>query len=189
MCLIESIIVSIISNYTAMKYKIFILSIFLYSFQFMFTQEAQTVKKLDLKKYMGLWYEIARYDNWFEKDLVGVTAEYSIIGDNKIQVINSGYKYNLNGKLKKSVGKAKQPDRKEPGKLKVSFFLWFYGDYNILKLEEINYSYALIGSNDKSYLWILSRTPKLNKSTLDEILRYAEKIGYDTSKLYYTPQK
>ncbi|MGL5786780.1 MAG: lipocalin family protein [Bacteroidales bacterium] len=172
-----------------MAEKIITIIILIISSQNMYTQETKTISKLNLKRYMGLWYEIARYDNWFEKDLVGVTAEYTIMSNNRIQVINSGHKYELNGQLKKSVGKAKQPDPNKPGELKVSFFLWFYGDYNILMLDEENYSYALVGSNEKKYLWILSRTPQLPKNTLDEILKYAEALGYNTSKLYYTPQK
>lgn len=147
-----------------------------------------TVKDLDLKRYMGLWYEIARFENRFEKDLVAVTARYSFMPDGKIEVINSGRLKTLNGVLKSSKGKAKQPDPKRPGELKVSFFLWFYADYDILLLDQKNYSYALIGSNSDKYLWILSRTPRIDDGTLNFILNYARKLGYDTSKLYYTPQ-
>lgn len=147
-----------------------------------------TVKDLDLKRYMGLWYEIARFENRFEKDLVAVTARYTFMPDGKIEVINSGRVKTLNGVLKSSKGKAKQPDPKRPGELKVSFFLWFYADYDILLLDQKNYSYALIGSNSDKYLWILSRTPRIDDGTLNFILNYARKLGYDTSKLYYTPQ-
>lgn len=147
-----------------------------------------TVKDLDLKRYMGLWYEIARFENRFEKDLVAVTARYTFMPDGKIEVINSGRLKTLNGVLKSSKGKAKQPDPKRPGELKVSFFLWFYADYDILLLDQKNYSYALIGSNSDKYLWILSRTPRIDDGTLNFILNYARKLGYDTSKLYYTPQ-
>ncbi|HAC20727.1 MAG TPA: lipocalin [Porphyromonadaceae bacterium] len=147
-----------------------------------------TVKKVDLEKYMGKWYEIARYDHSFERDLVGVTATYSLLPNNRIRVVNEGYKHTLNGSLKSAVGKAKVPDMNEPGKLKVSFFLWFYSDYYILELAE-DYSYALIGSSSDNYLWILSRTPVLPEVTLKQILDKAQKRGYDTEKLIFVKQQ
>lgn len=147
-----------------------------------------TVKKVDLEKYMGKWYEIARYDHSFERDLVGVTATYSLLPNNRIRVVNEGHKYTLNGSLKSAVGKAKVPDMNEPGKLKVSFFLWFYSDYYILELAE-DYSYALIGSSSDNYLWILSRTPVLPEVTLKQILDKAQKRGYDTEKLIFVKQQ
>lgn len=147
-----------------------------------------TVKKVDLEKYMGKWYEIARYDHSFERDLVGVTATYSLLPNNRIRVVNEGYKHTLNGSLKSAVGKAKVPDMNEPGKLKVSFFLWFYSDYYILELAE-DYSYALIGSSSDNYLWILSRTPILPEVTLKRILDKAQKRGYDTEKLIFVKQQ
>lgn len=147
-----------------------------------------TVKKVDLEKYMGKWYEIARYDHSFERDLVGVTATYSLLPNKRIRVVNEGYKHTLNGSLKSAVGKAKVPDMNEPGKLKVSFFLWFYSDYYILELAE-DYSYALIGSSSDNYLWILSRTPVLPEVTLKQILDKAQKRGYDTEKLIFVKQQ
>lgn len=86
-----------------------------------------TVKKLNLERYMGKWYEIARFDHCFERNLVGVTATYSYRDDGKIKVVNASYKNSLDGKYNEAVGKAKQPNpEKEPGKLKVSFFWIFY---------------------------------------------------------------
>ncbi|MFW6259609.1 MAG: lipocalin family protein, partial [Tangfeifania sp.] len=143
-----------------------------------------TVQELDLKRYMGKWYEIARFDHRFERNLVGVTATYSLRDDGKIKVVNAGYKKSLDGKYKETVGKAKQPNPEEPGKLKVSFFLFFYADYFILELDE-EYQWALIGSSSDKYLWILSRTPQLEQETLDHILSLAEERGYDTSRLIW----
>ena len=146
-----------------------------------------TVKELDLERYMGKWYEIARFDHRFERNLVGVTATYSLRNDGKITVINAGYKNSFDGKYKKSKGKAKQPNPEEPGKLKVSFFLFFYADYFILELDE-NYQWALIGSSSDKYLWILSRTPQLSPEMLDIILGKAKERGYDTRRLIWVPQ-
>ncbi len=150
--------------------------------------DKRTVEKVDIQRYMGKWYEIARYDHSFERNLEGVTATYRLKSNGMIEVINSGYINSLSGKFSKAVGKAKIPNPKEPGKLKVSFFLWFYSDYFILELDEVNYSYALIGSSSDNYLWILSRTPQLPKATLDRILEKASTRGYDVSKLIYVKQ-
>jgi len=147
-----------------------------------------TVKQLDLERYMGTWYEIARFNHSFERNLEGVTATYKLRPDGKITVINQGYKNTLNGKLSRAKGKAKQPNPDEPGKLKVSFFLFFYADYYILELDE-NYRWVLIGSSTDKYLWILSRTPELDKKTLNYIIGKAKQRGYDTSKLIWVKQK
>ena len=144
-----------------------------------------TVKKLDIPRFMGKWYEKARYEHTFEKGMTHVTAEYSLKPDGKIQVINKGIK---NGKAKEIVGKAKQPNPIEyPGRLKVSFFLWFYSDYYVLELDN-DYQYAIIGSSSDKYLWILSRTPELPKETLDKLLANIKQRGYDLSRLIFVEQ-
>ena len=147
-----------------------------------------TVKELDLNRYMGTWFEIARYDHSFEKGLVGVTATYTLRPDGKITVLNQGYKNSLSGKHSIAKGKAKLPDVDEPGKLKVSFFLFFYADYNILELDK-NYQWVLIGSSTNKYLWILSRTPKMEPDAYNKIIGLAKKRGYDTDKLILVEQK
>ena len=144
-----------------------------------------TVKQLDLKRFMGKWYEIARYEHTFEKGMTYVTAEYSLLPDGKIRVINRGMK---NGKPKEIIGKARQPDPIEhPGRLEVSFFLWFYADYYILELDK-DYQHAIIGSNTDKYLWILSRSPEIPKDTLDKLLTNIRQRGYDLSKLVFVKQ-
>lgn len=149
----------------------------------------ETVKYLDLHKYMGQWYEIARFNHSFERHLVGVKAMYSLLEDGRIRVVNSGYKNTFNGRFKEIKGKAKLPDPNEPGKLKVSFFLWFYSDYFIMELDELHYKYALVGSKSDKFLWILSRTPSLPEKTLNYLLERARTRGYDTSQLIWVPQK
>ena len=147
-----------------------------------------TVKELDLNRYLGTWYEIARFPHSFEKNLVGVTATYSLRDDGKIRVLNQGYKNTLNGELSVAEGKAKIPDPSEPGKLKVSFFWIFYGDYNVLELDE-NYQYVMIGSSTDKYFWILSRTPQMSPETYEMLLDKARKRGYNLDKLVKVPQK
>ena len=146
-----------------------------------------TVKVLDLNRYLGTWYEIARFPHSFEKNLVGVTATYSLRDDGKTKVLNSGYKNTLDGELSIAEGKAKIPNPNEPGKLKVSFFWIFYADYFVLELDE-NYQYVMIGSSSPKYFWILSRTPQMETDIYEKLLEKAQKRGYNLEKLYKVPQ-
>lgn len=147
-----------------------------------------TIKDFDINRYLGLWFEIGRFDHSFERGMVGVTAMYSLNEDGTIKVVNSGYKDSFQGKFKRAIGKAKPADKNNPAKLKVSFFLWFYGEYNILELDKENYSYALIGSSSDKYLWILSRSPKLSDDVLEFLIKRAKERGYDTSKIIWVDQ-
>lgn len=146
--------------------------------------QQKTVGQLDVRRYMGLWYEIARYDHRFERGMSDVTAEYTLRENGMISVVNSGMK---DGKRHVARGKAKMPDKSQPGRLKVSFFLWFYSDYYILELAE-DYSYVLIGSSSDKYLWILSRTSQLGETSKNFLLSRAQQRGYDTSKLLWVEQ-
>ena len=143
-----------------------------------------TVTSLDVERYMGRWYEIARFDHSFERHMEYCKAQYTLLPDGKILVENSGVD-SRNGKFRIADGKAKLGDH--PGQLRVSFFLFFYSDYNILALDK-NYEWALIGSKSPKYLWILSRTQKLPEVVLNEILATAQNRGYDTSKLIMVQQ-
>jgi apolipoprotein D and lipocalin family protein len=147
-----------------------------------------TVKELDLNRYLGTWYEIARFPHSFEKNLVGVTATYSLRDDGLIQVLNQGYKKTLNGELSKAIGKAKIPDPLKPANLKVSFFWIFYAEYNVLELDE-NYQWAMIGSSSPKYFWILSRSPQMSPEVYEMLLEKARKRGYNLEKLEKVPQK
>jgi lipocalin len=146
-----------------------------------------TNKEFELDKYLGTWYEIARFPHSFEKDLVGVTATYSLGKNGRINVLNQGYKKSFHGEQKSAYGKAKVTNI--TGKLKVSFFLFFYAEYNILELDSLNYHWALIGSSTPDYLWILSRSPHMEKGLYDELRRKAQERGYVISKLLLVPQK
>ena len=141
------------------------------------------IASLDLSKYLGDWYEIARFDHSFERGLDFCKANYALREDGKIAVTNTGIK---EGKNKTSNGKAKTTDT--PALLRVSFFGPFYSDYRVMMLDA-NYQWALIGSKSAKYLWMLSRTPELPKETLDTILAEAQRRGYDTSKLIWVKQK
>ena len=142
--------------------------------------ENTPVASLKLSRFLGTWYEIARFDHSFERGMDHVTAEYVLRDDGKIDVLNSGMK---NGKHKTAKGKAKQPDpTNEPALLKVSFFLFFYSDYRVLMIDD-DYSVALVGSSSDKYLWILSRTPDLPENIRQSVLTEARRRGYDVSRL------
>ena len=146
-----------------------------------------TVKDFNLQRYLGKWYEIARYDHRFERGLEGVTAVYSMRPDGKVKVLNCGHKQRLQGPQTCTTGKAYLPEKGGTGRLRVAFFLFFYSDYNIMELDK-DYGWSLVGSSTDKYLWILSRTPHLSTDTLYYILSRAQARGYDTSKLIYVQQ-
>ncbi|MGQ1787583.1 MULTISPECIES: lipocalin family protein [unclassified Saccharicrinis] len=153
------------------------------------TIDNSAVKEFEVEKYLGTWYEIARYDHPFERKLVGVSANYTKKGKRKLRVLNSGYKKSLSGKFKQAKGKAKIPrPKKAPAELKVSFFACFYADYFVMELDK-DYQWAVVGSNTDEYLWILSRSPKMEASLYNELLDKIKKRGYDVSLLMKVPQK
>ncbi len=144
------------------------------------------VKPFDGQRYLGKWYEIARLDHSFERGLSQVTADYSMREDGGIKVINRGYK-DENKEWKESEGKAYFVGAKDEGYLKVSFFGPFYGSYIVFDLAP-DYGYSLVSGPDKSYLWILSRTPHMDAATQKRLVDKAQALGYDTAKLIFVKQ-
>lgn len=146
------------------------------------------VANFDASRYMGKWYEIARLDHSFERGLTQVTAEYSLQGDGGVKVVNRGYKA-ADGKWEAAEGKAAFVEQPNVGYLKVSFFGPFYGSYIVFDLDQQNYSYSLISGPDKSYLWLLSRTPAMDQATKKRLVDKAQALGFDTAKLIYVDQQ
>lgn len=145
-----------------------------------------TIRNLDLSRYLGTWYEIARFDHSFERGMDNVTAEYLLRDDGMVDVINSGWK---NGKYKVANGKARQPDpAADPAHLEVSFFLFFFSDYNVMMLDN-DYQIALVGSKSPKYLWILSRVPMPSDEVIASVVEEAEGRGYDISQLIWVNQE
>ena len=143
------------------------------------------VKDFELDRYLGEWYEIARYDHSFERGMDNTKAQYALKDDGNVSVLNSGWK---DGEFKTAEGKAKYPDpEQKPGALKVSFFLFFYSDYNVMMIDP-DYQISLVGSKSRDYLWILSRTPEPDSELLTMVLNEAKRRGYDTSKLIWVDQ-
>ena len=153
----------------------------------------KTVDFVDLEKYTGKWYEIARYPNKFQKQCVkNVTATYKLKDDKDLEVVNECVK--KNGKTDKATGEGKIVDKESNAKLEVRFapgYLSFlpqvWGDYWIIDLEE-NYQYAVVGDPDREYLWVLSRTPKMDSETYKTIQEKVKKMGFNPHKLIKTLQ-
>ncbi|QNN42856.1 lipocalin family protein [Pedobacter roseus] len=147
---------------------------------------ATAVKPFEKDKYLGKWYEIARMDFKFEKNLNNVTATYSLKDDGSIKVDNRGYNY-VKQEWKQSIGKAKFVKESNEGRLKVSFFGPFYAGYNVIEIDK-DYQYALIAGNNLKYLWILSRNKSIPETVKQQYLKKAESLGYDTATLVWTKQ-
>ena len=143
----------------------------------------RTIQDFDKDKYLGNWYEIARLDFVFEKNLNNTTAEYSLNEDGSIKVVNRGYNY-IKNKYVSSTGKVKFAGNSNEGKLKVSFFGPFYSGYNIIALDS-DYKYALVAGESLKYLWLLSREKTMPNDIKEAYLKTAKDLGYNTSKLIW----
>ncbi len=144
---------------------------------------ASAVTPFEKEKYLGTWYEIARFDFRFERDLNNTTANYSLNTDGSIKVVNRGYNYKTR-EWKQATGKAKFAGNSNVARLKVSFFGPFYAGYNVIALDK-EYKYALVAGNNLKYLWILSREPEIPDNVKQDYLKIAENLGYKTSSLIW----
>ena len=143
----------------------------------------EVVAQVDLQRYLGKWYEIAHLPFRFENDCTDITATYSLSKDGKISVLNECLK---DGKLKQAKGKAKVVDKSTRAKLKVTFFWPFSADYWIIDLGK-NYDYAVVGTPNRKYLWILNRTPQMDDALFSQLVESAKWKGFDVNKLIKTP--
>jgi apolipoprotein D and lipocalin family protein len=150
-------------------------------------QELSVVPKVEIDRYLGTWYEIARYPNRFQKECLAVTADYSLRDDGKIRVVNACRKGSLDGPVKRIEGKAWVEEKETNAKLKVQFFWPFRGAYWIIDLGK-DYEYAVVGHPRRKYLWILSRSPEMPPEIYEDIVKRLSKQGYDPSRLQKTLQ-
>jgi apolipoprotein D and lipocalin family protein len=141
-----------------------------------------TVSGFELSRYLGTWYEIARLDHGFERGLSNVTATYSLRDDGGVKVINRGYN-DEDQEWDEAEGKAYFVGDEDVGQLKVSFFGPFYGGYNVIELDKEGYQYSLVAGPDRSYLWILSRTPDMDPEVLQSLIAKARDLGFATDEL------
>ncbi len=147
----------------------------------------ETVEKVDLNKYMGKWYEIASFPQSFQKGCNCTTAEYELTNEGYVNVINSCRKNSTSGKLDIAEGKAFIVEGSNNSKLKVQFFWPFKGDYWIIDLAE-DYSYAVVGHPSRDYLWVLCRTPQMERQIYNSLLDRVKQKGFDITRLRETTQ-
>jgi apolipoprotein D and lipocalin family protein len=145
----------------------------------------ETVVSVDLQRYLGKWYEIASYPAWFQKGCTAATAEYALLPNGRIRVVNRCRKGDPDGPVKEAEGQAEVVDQQTNAKLKVWFFWPFKGDYWIIDLDE-NYQWAVVGEPSRKYLWILSRTPEMDNALYRQITAELPAKGYDAQKLHRT---
>jgi apolipoprotein D and lipocalin family protein len=145
----------------------------------------QPAKPVDLERYLGRWFEIARYEQSFQKGCTGVTADYSLRKDGSIDVLNRCRK--PDGRVDEAHGRAKVVDPVTNAKLKVSFFGPFYGDYWVLDHAD-DYNWSIVGESSGRYLWILARTSNPSEADVADLIARARAMGYDTSMLFRTVQ-
>ncbi|WOX04008.1 lipocalin family protein [Microbulbifer pacificus] len=146
----------------------------------------QPIDNFEIDRYLGKWYEIARLDHSFERGLSRVTAEYTLRHDGGVKVVNRGFDAQK-AKWKESVGRAYFVGAPNVGHLKVSFFGPFYGSYVIFELDK-EYRYAMVSGPDRSYLWLLSRTPTVDESVKQRFLERAGELGFATAELILVEQ-
>lgn len=150
-------------------------------------ENIKPVDTFDATRYLGKWYEIARLDHSFERGLTRVTATYSLRDGGGLEVMNRGWSARKQI-WKTATGKAFFVQNPHQGYLKVSFFGPFYGSYIVFNLDQVGYQYALVAGPNKSYLWLLSRTPTMNPAKQRELIAEAQALGFDTEKLVFVEQ-
>ncbi len=140
-----------------------------------------TVQNFNTDNYLGTWHEIARLPNGFEKGLSCVTATYSLKTNGKIKVVNKGYKAEKD-KWEDITGVAWAPNKSRAAEIKVRFFWPFAGDYFVLSINP-DYTQALVGSPSRKFLWILSKSPQMNQTDYEALLKKAEELGFEVGAM------
>jgi apolipoprotein D and lipocalin family protein len=148
----------------------------------------EPAKAVDLTRYLGSWYEIGRYENRFEHNCEGVTADYSMRPDGLIRVLNIGHLESPTGRVRSVEGKARVVEGSGNAKLKVSFFgPFFLGDYWVLDHDD-DYEWSIVGEPTGKFLWILSRHPTVSQEVENLLLERVSQMGYDTGLIRKTRQ-
>lgn len=146
------------------------------------------VTSFDINRYLGRWYEIARLDHSFERDMSDVSATYQLQDDGSVKVINRGYDTQRQA-WKEAIGRALFIGDSSTASLKVSFFGPFYGGYHVIALDQEHYRWSLVAGPDRDYLWILARDKALSAAVSEELLRQARALGFATNKLIWVEQQ
>lgn len=171
-----------------LKNLLFIISVLMLSACVTKPESVKPVTGFELNRYLGKWYEIARLDHSFEREMSEVTAEYSLRKDGGVRVLNRGY-LESDSKWKQAEGKACFMNGESEAYLKVSFFGPFYGSYVVFELDHQGYQYAFVSGPSAKYLWLLSRSPTVTSEVMDKFIKMSKERGFDTDKLIYVRQK
>jgi apolipoprotein D and lipocalin family protein len=147
----------------------------------------QTVPHVDVDRYLGTWFEIASFPQSFQAGCTATTANYSLLPDGELKVLNRCRLDRVDGEEKVATGRARVVDRQTNAKLEVSFFRPFWGDYWIIQLDP-DYRFVVVGHPGRDYLWILARTPVLDAETYDGIVAKLKADGYPLDRLVRTVQ-
>ena len=150
-------------------------------------KDIQVVSPFDVQRYLGQWYEVARLDHSFERNMNQVSATYSLNSDGSIKVLNRGYDTRRE-RWKEAVGRAEFVESPDVGALKVSFFGPFYGGYCITDLDQESYQWVMIVGNDLDYFWILSRDKTLDPTIKTRLLQRAKTLGVPTKDIIWVEQ-
>lgn len=149
-----------------------------------------TVEKVDLEKYAGLWFQIARYPHFFQRGECALsTARYTLLEKGKILVENHCWKDEVGGEINQKVKAKAWPADKSGSKLKVRFYGLFISDYYIIELDASDYRWAVVTTPEMNSLWILSREPALDESTFQMLLERLDRKGFDISKIIRTSKQ
>jgi apolipoprotein D and lipocalin family protein len=167
--------------------KIFIIILSMIAIKSFSQNKPSVVQSVDLNRYTGVWYEIARLPNSFEKNLKCVTANYTLREDGRITVLNKGHRISNPSEVSSSEGVAWVPDKNVPAKLKVRFFWPFSGNYWIIHLDK-DYKYVLVGDPSFKYLWILCREKVMEEETYRMLLDKAVLEGFDIKPIIKVEQ-
>jgi apolipoprotein D and lipocalin family protein len=143
----------------------------------------EPVRNFDPERYLGTWYEIARLDHSFERDLERVTATYELNDDGSIAVLNKGFNTEK-GEWRQAEGVAKPMGSNDIGHLKVSFFGPFYGTYAVFELAD-DYSYAFVSGYNTDYLWLLAREPQISVDVRERFMARSQALGFETADLIW----
>jgi apolipoprotein D and lipocalin family protein len=149
----------------------------------MSTESIPAAKQFSVPRYLGTWYEIVRMPHWFENGLEKTTATYTMRKDGDIDVLNRGWNVEKS-EWKDANGKAWVSDPSKGAWLRVRFFWPFSSDYKVIALDTLNYSYSMVTSGTKDYLWILSRTPQMQEPVYQQLIQQAKDFGFDVSTLH-----
>ncbi len=153
---------------------------------FLFSSAPSYVSHVDVKEFSGLWYEVARTYNYYEKDCVAATVEYDLQEDNTYNVYNRCFKHVIGGDLIEYKGRAKPAAGDSMSKIDMTYFYIFTRQYRVIHLED-DYSAAVVSDKDMKQVWVMSRQPTLPKRKLNEILAKLEE-NMDLERLIFTPQ-